>query len=422
MAQTLSPVPKLAFLDNNGKPAVGYKLFTYEAGSSTKLATYVDSAGGTPNANPIVLDYRGEANVWVPPNVAYKYVFAKPNDTDPPGSPVWSVDNLVNSQLITLYGGVDTGSANAYILNFVANFSSYTDGIIIYWIPSNTNTGASTINVNGLGPVAILNQDGTPLYLGQLRANQFATILYKGTGFVLVDTSLLPVINTQDNDYTFALNDANNIVENSSASDWTYTIPTNASAAFPEGSSIQVIASGDGDITITPDGGVTLNPYGVAAAGDVTIIGHASTTITKVGTNQWVQSTPSDVPSNILVAGAYAGSLTGFAAPIPSSMIVRKCGGIVSILSIAEYSGTSNSTAMTLTGLPTTFRPTVSATTVVSVGMLDNGAEKGGVAVIGTDGTITFGTGLDNNTTGFTGSGTKGLKTGWCITFNRGAS
>jgi hypothetical protein len=200
VANSLSPVLKQKFFTNNGKPAAGYKIFTYEAGTNTKLDTY-QSVNGAANANPIILDFRGEANIWLPPNVAYKLVYSPPNDTDPPTAPIWTVDEVVDSQLVTLWGGVDTGIANAYVLDFTANFTSYTDGIVIYWLPSNTNTGPSTINVNGLGPVALVNQDGSALAAGQVQANQIAQILYKGTGFVLL--SSLTVISTGTFPITF---------------------------------------------------------------------------------------------------------------------------------------------------------------------------------------------------------------------------
>lgn len=186
MTEVLSPSAKQQFFDNNGRPLVGGKLFTYAAGSSTKLATYTNSGGLTQNTNPVILDYRGECNLWIPPNVAYKYVLAPSTDTDPPANPIWSVDNVVSDQLITLYGGVDTGVADAYVLTFDANFTAYTDGIIIYWTPANSNTGASTINVNGLGPVAITNQDGTALVDGQIVADEITAILYRTGGFVLM--------------------------------------------------------------------------------------------------------------------------------------------------------------------------------------------------------------------------------------------
>lgn len=95
MATTvLTDSPKQHFDDSNGNPAVGYQLFTYTAGTTTKLVTYTDSSGGTANTDPIILDARGEANVWLPYGSSYKFVLAPPTDTDPPTNPVWTVDNI----------------------------------------------------------------------------------------------------------------------------------------------------------------------------------------------------------------------------------------------------------------------------------------------------------------------------------------
>jgi hypothetical protein len=94
----LSPVPKQSFLDNNGKPLVGGQLFTYAAGTTTKIATYEDE-GGSPNTNPVILDYRGEANVWLDPALTYKFTLAPRDDTDPPTNPIWTVDNIAANQL-----------------------------------------------------------------------------------------------------------------------------------------------------------------------------------------------------------------------------------------------------------------------------------------------------------------------------------
>lgn len=89
----LSPLPIQKFFDNNGKPLDGGQLFTYVSGTSTKLATYKDQAG-TLNSNPIVLDFRGEANVWLDQTLTYKFVLAPVGDTDPPTKPIWTVDNI----------------------------------------------------------------------------------------------------------------------------------------------------------------------------------------------------------------------------------------------------------------------------------------------------------------------------------------
>jgi len=68
MAVNLSPVGNSQqFFDNNGVPLNGGLIYTYQAGSSTPLATYTDINGTVANANPIVLNSSGRlANeVWL---------------------------------------------------------------------------------------------------------------------------------------------------------------------------------------------------------------------------------------------------------------------------------------------------------------------------------------------------------------------
>lgn len=93
MAGTLAPVIRHAFFDANGVPASGYKLFAWAAGTSTKQDTFTDSTLGTANANPIILDSYGQAAIFLSAT-AYKFSLAPPNDTDPPTSALWTVDNV----------------------------------------------------------------------------------------------------------------------------------------------------------------------------------------------------------------------------------------------------------------------------------------------------------------------------------------
>jgi hypothetical protein len=90
----LSPLPIQKFCDNNGRPLVGGLLFTYEAGTTTKVATYTDASGLSVNTNPIELDYRGECRVWLDPLLSYKFTLAPAGDTDPPTNPIWTVDGI----------------------------------------------------------------------------------------------------------------------------------------------------------------------------------------------------------------------------------------------------------------------------------------------------------------------------------------
>lgn len=85
--------PKVMFLDNNGIPMVNGKVATYSGGTSTPLATYptiADANTGTnANANPTLLDSRGEA-VIVLTAQSYKFTLQ-----DSLGNTIWTVDNYV---------------------------------------------------------------------------------------------------------------------------------------------------------------------------------------------------------------------------------------------------------------------------------------------------------------------------------------
>ena len=86
----LMPLPKISFTDSNGRPLVGGKVFFYEAGTSTPKNTYTDATGATPNTNPVILDARGEASIWLL-NGIYKVKLCTQV-----GAEVWTVDNVSN--------------------------------------------------------------------------------------------------------------------------------------------------------------------------------------------------------------------------------------------------------------------------------------------------------------------------------------
>jgi len=93
----LAPFVKQQFFDANGDPLAGGKIYTYQAGTSTPLATYTDKGGGTANTNPVVLDANGEASVWLDDS-AYKFVITDSNDVT-----LKTIDNvsILNTESIT---------------------------------------------------------------------------------------------------------------------------------------------------------------------------------------------------------------------------------------------------------------------------------------------------------------------------------
>lgn len=66
--------PRVQFFANNGRPLIGGRIHTYVAGSSTRARTYKDAAKAQPNTNPIILDGRGEAQIYLAEGVEYKFV------------------------------------------------------------------------------------------------------------------------------------------------------------------------------------------------------------------------------------------------------------------------------------------------------------------------------------------------------------
>jgi len=115
MATTsLSPTPKLQFFDANGAPLAGGLLYTYEAGSTTPLATYTDSTGVSANTNPIVLDSRGEANVWLS-GAIYKFALYTSVSVL-----IWTVDNINGSTFASNATGDGTTTAFSVVNGFTA--------------------------------------------------------------------------------------------------------------------------------------------------------------------------------------------------------------------------------------------------------------------------------------------------------------
>ena len=77
MAVNLSPIGNgQQFFDNTGLPLNGGLIYTYQAGSTTPLATYTDMNGTIANSNPIVLDSSGRLpnEVWLTYGFFYKFV------------------------------------------------------------------------------------------------------------------------------------------------------------------------------------------------------------------------------------------------------------------------------------------------------------------------------------------------------------
>lgn len=106
MTAQLAPQPVFQAFAPNGRFLVGGQLFTYAAGTTTPIATYVDSTQTTQNANPVILNAMGQASVWVDPTLRYKFVLQ-----DSAGNPIWTKDQI-NSPPVANWANVLTFGAD----------------------------------------------------------------------------------------------------------------------------------------------------------------------------------------------------------------------------------------------------------------------------------------------------------------------
>ena len=155
MSTFLTPSPKQQFFTDAGVPLVGGKVYTYAAGTSTPLATYQDSTGVTLNTNPVILDSRGEANIWLAPSLSYKFILKDSSDAT-----IWTVDNInigINFGNVIITGGSING---AVIGNITPAAGSFTDlsasGTVTFnstsqmQIPSGLTSERTTTPVDGM--------------------------------------------------------------------------------------------------------------------------------------------------------------------------------------------------------------------------------------------------------------------------------
>ena len=194
---TLSPAPKLQFFDANGNPLVGGKLYSYAAGTTTPLATYTGNTTTTANTNPVILNSRGEAGVWLSSSY-YKLKLTDSNDVE-----IWTVDNV---------GGFATmADLTAAIAALTASLASSSGSSMIGFIQAGTSAVATTaqakmretISVKDFGAVGDDTHDDTTNIQAAINyANTIGGDVYFPAGIYKI-TNGLTINNSGDTSDTF---------------------------------------------------------------------------------------------------------------------------------------------------------------------------------------------------------------------------
>ena len=156
--------PHSQYFDNSGNPLSGGKVYTYSAGTSTPKSTYTDAAGGTPNANPTILDSAGRAAIWG--SGAYKVVV-----TDSAGNTMSTDDN---------YTAFNASSTSAFS---DASFTLQDDGDAtkqVMFQLSGITTGSTTTLTVPNGSSTIATTTGTQTLTNKLLSDSTTFIVDDG--------------------------------------------------------------------------------------------------------------------------------------------------------------------------------------------------------------------------------------------------
>lgn len=173
----LLPNPKVQFFADDGSFLVGGKVYTYEPGTTTPKATYTTSAGTVSNTNPVLLDSRGEATIFWSGN--YKVAVYDADD-----NLIYTVDN-VNPGTTQVENYLTVTGTNTVVGTSSLSLSAYAAGQVFTFTPANTNTAATTLNVNSLGAKNVF-WNGVACSGGELRQGIPVEVEYDGTQFQII--------------------------------------------------------------------------------------------------------------------------------------------------------------------------------------------------------------------------------------------
>lgn len=149
---SLSPTPKLQFFGTDGLPLVGGKLYTYQAGTTTPIATYTDNTQASLNTNPVILDSAGQANVWLVDTTTYKYVLKTAADV-----------TLFTVDYVSVPVSVNSFASPPPIGSNVPNEGTFTNLNVVDLLTLES-TGAAILNVGTTGERPLVPEDGMVRY------------------------------------------------------------------------------------------------------------------------------------------------------------------------------------------------------------------------------------------------------------------
>lgn len=168
---------KTQFVDEEGRPIVNGKIYIGTQNTdpvANPITIYSDRALSIPIANPQLTDSNGRSvnKIWIPGDYSIR------------------VDDALDvQQMIDLDAGVTVEINGVNPLSNVAGTDtitaegtptliSYVDGQLYSFQAVNTNTGAVTLNVDGIGAKVITKNLVTQLVAGDIQANSMIVVIF----------------------------------------------------------------------------------------------------------------------------------------------------------------------------------------------------------------------------------------------------
>jgi hypothetical protein len=187
-----------------------------------------------------------------------------------PGSYIFVTDGATNEQTGWVQHVADP-----------ATFTVGTDSISVYqFAGSGAVTAGTNVSVSG-NQVSVLD---APVFTGIVDASAAGVEFSDGVQTQAGVPSLTTFVEKTANYQLDTLNHKDNVVEMNMSTAGTFTVPLDATLAWPVGASVDIFATGTGAITIAAEAGVTLN----ATPGLTLRTRWSSATILKRGANNWV--------------------------------------------------------------------------------------------------------------------------------------
>ena len=237
--------PFLRAIGADGLAMSGAKIYFYLTGTTTDTDSYQASSGGSVHANPVVADSGGLfASIYINDAIQTRAVLKNSAGTTildiDPVNPAIAVaaDSITDTELAT-------GAAAA-------------------------NLGYTPANVAGDTFTGAVKMSGTPTSLGT------TDLGFRGVPLA-----------THDATYTFVLDDAGKGALHTSGSAHTWTIPPVGTVAYPAGSTIVLVNTGAGAVTVARGAGVALRIAGASTDGSKTLAQYGIATLFMPVSDTW---------------------------------------------------------------------------------------------------------------------------------------